>query len=162
MVKNPPTNAGDVRDEGSIPGSGRSPRGGHGNLLQYSYLENLMDRGAWWATVHRVAKSRTWLKQLSMHACTHRAYCFNHFKCTVQWHIYLHLSGDRWLCSVYLQNSSYSWAETLYPLNSFPFPSTLNSWQLPSYFVSMNQTTTGPSCKWNHTIFTFLWLTHFT
>ena len=53
-------NAGDnVRDMGSIPGSGRSPGGGHGNPLQYSFLENAMDRGAWWATVHRVTKSHT-------------------------------------------------------------------------------------------------------
>ena len=49
-------NAGDL---GSIPGLGRSPGGGHGNPLRYSCLENSMDRGAWWATVHRVAKSRT-------------------------------------------------------------------------------------------------------
>ena len=59
MVKNPPANAGDVRDTGSIPGSGRFPVGGHGNPLQYSCLENPLDRGAWWATVHRVAKSQT-------------------------------------------------------------------------------------------------------
>ena len=52
VVKNPPANAGDVTDEGSIPGSGRSPGGGHGNPLQYSCLENSMDRGAWKATVH--------------------------------------------------------------------------------------------------------------
>ena len=53
-------NAGDnFRDLGSIPGSGRSPGGGHGNPLQYSFLENAMDRGAWWATVHRVTKSQT-------------------------------------------------------------------------------------------------------
>ena len=57
MVKNLPANAGDVRDVGSIPGLGRSPGGGHGNPLQYSCLENPMDRGAWWATVHGVAKS---------------------------------------------------------------------------------------------------------
>ena len=61
-------NAGDIKDAGSIPGSGRSPRGGHGNPLQYSCLENPMDRGTWQATVHRVTKSRTWLKQLSTHA----------------------------------------------------------------------------------------------
>ena len=67
VVKNPPVNAGDIRDIGSIPESGRSPGEGHGNPLQYSCLENPMDRGAWWATVHWVAKSRTWLKQLSMH-----------------------------------------------------------------------------------------------
>ena len=45
------------------------PRGGHGNLPQYSCLENPMDRGAWWATIHGVAKSQTQLKRLSMHAC---------------------------------------------------------------------------------------------
>ena len=67
VVKNPPANAGDIRVVGSIPGSGRSPGGGHGNPLQCSCLENPMDRGAWWATVQRVAKSWTWLKQLSMH-----------------------------------------------------------------------------------------------
>ena len=65
MVKNTPANPGDVRDVGSIPRSGRSPGGGHGNPLQYSYLENPMDRGALWATVHGVAKSRTRLKRLS-------------------------------------------------------------------------------------------------
>jgi len=59
VVKNPPANAGDLRDMGLIPGSGRSPKGGHGNPLQYSYLENLMDRGTWLATVHEVAKSDT-------------------------------------------------------------------------------------------------------
>ena len=62
MAKNPPANAGDVRDESLIPGLGRSPREGHGNPLQHSCLENPMDRGAWQATVHRVAKSQTRLK----------------------------------------------------------------------------------------------------
>jgi len=57
VVKNPPADAGDVRDAGSIPGLGRSPGGGHGNPLQYSCLENPMDRGAWRATVHRVTES---------------------------------------------------------------------------------------------------------
>ena len=55
---------------GSIPGSGRAPGGGHGNPFQYSSLENPMDRGAWWATVHRVAKNLTRRKQLSIHTCT--------------------------------------------------------------------------------------------
>ena len=59
MVKNPPANAGDVRDVGSIPELRRSPGGGHGNLLQYSCLENPMDRGAKRATVHGVAQSET-------------------------------------------------------------------------------------------------------
>ena len=60
VVKNPPADAGDVRDTGSIPGSGRSPGGEHGSPLQYSCLENPMDRGAWQATVHGVTKSRAW------------------------------------------------------------------------------------------------------
>ena len=62
LVKNLPANAGDEGDVRLIPGSGRSPGGGHGNPLQYFHLENPVDRGAWWATVHRVAKNRTWLK----------------------------------------------------------------------------------------------------
>ena len=57
VVKNPSANAGDRRDAGSIPGSGRSPGGGHGNPLQYSCLENPMDRGEGRATVHGVAES---------------------------------------------------------------------------------------------------------
>ena len=65
VVKNLPANAGGRRDSGSIPPSGRSTGGGNGNLLQYSCLENLMDRGAWWAIVHGVEKSQTQLKQLS-------------------------------------------------------------------------------------------------
>ena len=59
MVKNVTANAGDTRDTGLIPGLGRSTGGGHGNPLQYSCLENPMDRGAWQAAVHEVAKSRT-------------------------------------------------------------------------------------------------------
>ena len=58
MVKNPPVSAGDARDAGSIPGSGRSPGEGNGNPLQYSCLENSMDRGAWWAIVHGVSESQ--------------------------------------------------------------------------------------------------------
>ena len=68
VVKNLPANAGDVRDAGSIPRSGRSPGGGHGNPLLYYCLENPMDRGAWWATVHGVTKSWTGLNDL---ACTY-------------------------------------------------------------------------------------------
>ena len=70
MVKNPIAIAGDVRDAGLVPRLGRSPGGGHGNPLQYSCLENPMDRGAPRATVHRVAKSWTQLKQLSAHSHT--------------------------------------------------------------------------------------------
>ena len=61
-IKNPPANAGDLRDQGLIPGSGRSSGVEHGNPLQYSCLENPMDRGAGWATVHRVTKSQTQLR----------------------------------------------------------------------------------------------------
>ena len=56
---------GDLRDTGSIPGLGRTSGEGNGNSLQYSSLENPMDRGAWWATVHRVSKSHIQLKQIS-------------------------------------------------------------------------------------------------
>ena len=59
VMKNPPANAGDTRDSGSTPGSGRSPRVGNGNPLQYSRLEYARDRGALWVIVHGVAESRT-------------------------------------------------------------------------------------------------------
>ena len=68
VVKNPPANTGDLRDVGSIPGLGRSLGGWHGNSLQYSCQENPMDREAWWAAVHGVAKSGT---QLSDHHTQH-------------------------------------------------------------------------------------------
>ena len=60
-VKNPPTHAEDLKDTGLIPESGRSPGGGHGNPLKYSCLENPVDRGTWWAMVHGIANSQTWL-----------------------------------------------------------------------------------------------------
>ena len=66
MVKNPPAKTEDVRDMGLISGSGRSPGEGNGNPPQYSCLENPIDRGAWWAIVHRVSKSYTQLKRLSV------------------------------------------------------------------------------------------------
>ena len=59
VVKNPPANAGDIRDMGSIPGLGRSPGGRHGNPLQYSCLKNPMDSEAWWAMANRVTNSQT-------------------------------------------------------------------------------------------------------
>ena len=67
VVKNLPASAGDAD---SIPGLGRCPGGGHGNRLQWCYLEKPMDRGAWWTTVHRVTKSRTWLRA-NTHTHTH-------------------------------------------------------------------------------------------
>ena len=65
VVKNPPVNAGDA---GLIPPSGKPPGQGHGNPLQYSCLETPLARGAWWATVHGVTKSRTQWKRLNTHA----------------------------------------------------------------------------------------------
>ena len=59
VVKNLPADAGHIRDEGLIPGSGRAPGGGHGNTLQYSHVENLMYKEPWWAIVHGVSKSQT-------------------------------------------------------------------------------------------------------
>ena len=70
VVKSPPANVRDIKDLGSIPGSGRSLGGGHGNPLQYSCLENPMDRGAWWARVHRVTESDT--IQVTEHSRTQR------------------------------------------------------------------------------------------
>ena len=67
LIKNLPANAGDIRDTGLIPESGRSPEGGCGNPLQYSCLEKPMDKGAEWATVLQLAKSQTQLKLLSIH-----------------------------------------------------------------------------------------------
>ena len=73
VVKDPPAGEGDMWEAGSIPGSGRSPGGGHGNPLQDSCLENPLDRGAWRATVHGVAKSQTRRKWLSTQAaCSQR------------------------------------------------------------------------------------------
>ena len=69
MVKNPSASERDIRGTGSVPGSGRSPEGeGHENP-QHSCLENPMDSGAWWATVHGVTKSQAWLKRLNRHTC---------------------------------------------------------------------------------------------
>ena len=65
MVKNPPANVGDLRDMGLIPVLGQSPGGGRGSPLQYSHLENPMDRGAWWAAGRRVAQSRTRLSNIA-------------------------------------------------------------------------------------------------
>ena len=67
MVKNIPANAGDIRDVVLILGLGRFPERGHDNLLQYSCLENPMDRGTWQAIIHRITKSQTQLKQLGRH-----------------------------------------------------------------------------------------------
>ena len=85
VVKNPPGNAGDLRDMGSITGSGRSPGEGNGNPLQYSCLVNPMDRGAWRATVHRVTQSQTWLKRLSTQYYIILLHWFHHEAEEVGW-----------------------------------------------------------------------------
>ena len=72
MVKNPLTSAGDRRDGGSVPGLGRSRGEGNGNPLQYSRLENPMDKGAWWATVHSITKSGTQLSMWATHSVWER------------------------------------------------------------------------------------------
>ena len=74
--KEPICNAGDIRDASSIPGLGRSPGEGDGNPLQYSCLENSIDRGAWWATVYGVAKILTELKRLTRHTSLGTAFLF--------------------------------------------------------------------------------------
>ena len=71
VVKNPPAHAEDIKDIDLTPGSGRFLGGGNGNPLQYSCLENPMDRGPWWAIVYRVTKSQTGLNRLGTQACTH-------------------------------------------------------------------------------------------
>ena len=76
MVKNPPANAGDLGDVGSIPGSGRSPGGGLGHPFQYSCLENPMNRGAWQAIVHGGTKSQTRLYSFSMHLILKKKFYF--------------------------------------------------------------------------------------
>ena len=76
VVKNLPPNAGYARDANSIPGSGSSPRGGNVNPLQYSCLGNPMDRGAWWATVHRITELNT--TEATLH--TVQIKC-NHYRC---------------------------------------------------------------------------------
>ena len=97
MVKSLSANEGDAWDSGSIPGSWRSPGGGHDNPIQYFWLENLMVREAWWVVVHGVAKSQTWLKRLG-HTCR-----FLHFPLSFEfskqasasglWHFPLSLPG---------------------------------------------------------------------
>ena len=80
VVNNLSTNAGDKRESGLIPGSERSPGGGHGNSLYYSCLENPTNRGAWRATVHGVAKSWTWLKRLNMYMQGIYIFCLQIFQ----------------------------------------------------------------------------------
>ena len=79
VVKKLSANAGEVREVGSTLGSGRFPRGGHGNPPQYSCLENPMDRGAWWATVHRITKRQT--QQVTEHSHKHSSSSITTISC---------------------------------------------------------------------------------
>ena len=92
-VKNPPASAGGIGDSGSIAGLGKSPGGGNGNQLQYSCLENSMDRGTWWATDRGVTKSRT---QLSMHMWERKKIYISRKSCiSILYHVYSYLSKIR-------------------------------------------------------------------
>ena len=92
-------------DVSLIPGSGRSSGEGNGNPLQYSCLENPMDRGAWWATVHGAAKSWTWLKWLGMHARTHDTLWH-----TFNFSLYLQmLLAQHWVLSFTAENTQEKW-----------------------------------------------------
>ena len=104
VVKNPPANAGDTRDAGSILGSGRSPGIGNANPLQYSCLESSMDRGLWRATVHNVAKSWTW-QWLSMHTISCHIFISIHI-------FFIHSSVD-WYLGCYHENIIKTWVENL-------------------------------------------------
>ena len=122
VVKNQPSNAGDVRDSGLIPGSGRTPGGGHGHPLQYSCLDDPMDRGAWRAMVHKVRKSQTQLKWLSTHALLKNTEALS-FNSAIAWQsICMNIHnpwetlcspcyvdrGHLWPASMVLQNTSHA------------------------------------------------------
>ena len=89
VIKNLPTNAGDLRVAGLIPMSGRSPGGEHGDPLQYSCLEKPMDRGAWWATIHMAVQSDT--TEVIQHACMYNItfYLLNNLSIYLSIYIYI-------------------------------------------------------------------------
>ena len=96
VVKNPPAHIGDTRNTGLISELGRSPGGGHGNPLQYSCLENPRDRRAWWAAVHQVPQSWTWLKWFSSSSSSSSVTI--HVIFSVMW-TYLNFSWLMWMSS---------------------------------------------------------------
>ena len=99
VVKNPPPSAGDIRDVGSIPGSGRSPGEGNGNPLRYSCLENPMDRGAWWATVHGVARSCTWLSNFAPSICIYvYMYTYVYMYICICMYVYVYICIYMYIC----------------------------------------------------------------
>ena len=122
VVKNLPATAGDTRDTGSFCELGRSFGGGQGNPLQYSCLENPTDRGVWWATVHGVAKSQTWLKLLSIHAHPLLCIYFGNLNCA-RAHLILWL---RLFCDQFL-------FMLLYSCNSLESTKRLSGSKFPDY-----------------------------
>ena len=106
VAKNLAVRAGDVRDMGSIPGSGRSSGGGHGNALYYSCLAYPTDRGAQWVTVRMVAKSRTQLKQLSMYVNRQKSGFTGYYQIKIRG-----VQHSRWAYSI-------QWGQ-LFPFNPF-------------------------------------------
>ena len=151
VVKNPPASTRDIRDAGSISGSGRSPGGEHGKLLQHSYLESPMDRGPWRATVHRVTESRTRLKWLStalaipsrievrvLKSCTDTVSSVSPFS-----FISVHLFGNSRAGCAY----TYDWCTCLAKwsfYHTIMFFVSCDSFCLPVYFVWYNH---GHSCS---------------
>ena len=138
MVKNLPANVGDIRDVSLIPGLGRSPGGGHGSPLQYSCLENPMDRRAWWATVQRVPKSWTRLKWLS--TLTHTLHvgkgsvCFSVHHCVYPqptWDSKVFVEMNEWVNVGKLPFSSLViWAFVQQILTGYPcFPVYTGTWE---------------------------------
>ena len=119
VAKNPPANTGDVKRHSSIPGSGRSPRGGHGPL-QYSCLGNPMDRGAWQAIVHVVTMSQIQLKRFSIHACLILRF-LNNFEFTFEYGVSILVS----LIHSAVQLSQYHLLKTLFFLHCIFLPSLL-------------------------------------
>ena len=106
--KNPPINAGDLRDPCLIPGLGRSPGEGHGNTFQYPCLENPVDRGAWRAAVHRVTKSRTRLQWLCMNAWGVFSYYSIRYFSSLPFYFLLGLVLDYLLLDMCLRCNSFS------------------------------------------------------
>ena len=159
VVKNPPANAGEVRDAGSVPGSERSPGAGHGNPLHYSCLENPVVRWAWRAAAHGVAKSPTQLKRLSMH----------HTLCSTQFltfllliFLFFHLQSNfAFSPHVTLLSQLWPWALLLvrswmFLLCCFIFPRIMHLFQLPvggapawiSPTGKHHLRVTSTSCRW--------------
>ena len=125
VVKNLPASTGDTRDTGLIPGLGRSPGEGNGNPLQYSCLKNPMGREAWQATVHRVIKSQTWLKRLSMYTLLFS------FGFSLGWDIFLHLFTLSLVCP-------WSWSEPLVGSMCWLFVFSIHSTTLYLWTVQFN------------------------